>query len=124
MRTADATERLKKSVSTTELRRKLKRHVYPIQWPTLCWGIRNLSPSAGRKAHRKVLANQVAPMARGKAMTNQMCRCPEKPGKYPGTQKAVNHTLRGPQMVQVVGGETKAGAEALQEIGGLRPQEP
>ena len=124
MRTADATERLKKSVSTAESRRKLKRHVYPIQRPTFCWGIRNQSWAAGRKAHRKVPADQVAPLAKGKGMTNQKCRCPEKPGKYPGTQRAVNHTLRGPQMVQVVGGETKAGAEALQEIGGLRPQEP
>ena len=57
-------------------------------------------------------------------MTTTMHRCPKKPGKHPGTQRAVNHTLRGPQKVQVVGGETKAGAEALQEIGGLRPQEP
>ena len=124
MRTADATEKLKKSVLTAGSRKKLKRHVYLIQWPTLCWGTRNQSWAAGRKAHRKVPADQVAPLAKGKGMTNQMCRCPEKPGKYPGTQRAVNHTLRGPQMVQVVGGETKAGAEALQRIGGLRPQEP
>ena len=124
MRTADATERLKKSVLTAESRKKLKRHVYPIQWPTLCWGTRNQSWAAGRKAHRKVPADQVAPLAKVKELTHQMCRCPEKPGKYPGTQRAVNHTLRGPQKVQVAGGETLAGAEALQEIRGLRPQEP
>ena len=105
MRTADATEKLNKSVLTAGSRKKLKRHVYPIQRPTFCWGIRNQSWAAGRKAHRKVPADQVAPMARGKGMTNQMCRCPEKPGKYPGTQRAVNHTLRGPHLATPKGKE-------------------
>ena len=70
-----------------------------------------------------------------------MCRCPEKPGMNPGTQRAVNHTLRGPQREETAGADPRkplgasgarrravespeAGAEALQEIGGLRPREP